>query len=159
MRAQHSGKDSYQVRVTTKDGSRFRGPFRDIDSANLYVYDNYWTNRIPLQSIRRVVLRRESKKEVQITGAILGGLGVGYVATETPYRSPVLHGVTVTFAAAGGAVAGLLLSSAISSFVSRRRVIRPLNVANPTIRLYRELEPFSDRYQRDLLDRLPARER
>lgn len=158
LRAQHAGKDSYQIRVTTKDGSRFRGPFRDIDSTSLYVYDNHWLNRIPLQSIRRVVLRRESKKEVQITGAIIGALAVGYAATETPYRSSVLHGVTITFAAAGGAVAGLLLSSALSGFVASRRVIRPLNVANPAMSLYRQLAPFSDRYQRDLLNRLPVRE-
>lgn len=159
LQAQSLDVTIYQVRVLTKEGRHYKGPLSDIDSSYLYIRDRRWGNVVPLASIKKVVLRRESKKPVQLSGAIVGGLITGYLATKTPYRSPSLHVVTVTFAAAGGAAAGLLLSSAISSFVVSRRVIRPLNPANPANSLFRQLEPFCERHQNNFIDRLPPETR
>ena len=92
-----------------------------------------------------------------ITGAIVGALAIGYLANQSllanPARSPIAHGLTVTFAAAGGAAAGLLLGSAVSRV--NRKVVRPLDQGSPEASLVQQLEPFSLRYQQDILNRLP----
>lgn len=92
-----------------------------------------------------------------ITGAIVGALSIGYLANQSlvanPARSPVAHGLTVTFAAAGGAAVGLLLGSEVSRI--NRKVIRPLDRGSPEASLVQQLEPFTLRYQQDVLNRLP----
>ncbi|WP_338874625.1 hypothetical protein WBJ53_03305 [Spirosoma sp. SC4-14] len=150
--------EQYRVRVITKTGQRLRGILDDVTESHLTVMYSYvGTERVPLENVRKVVLRRANKKTVQITGAIVGGLLVGFIANQSlensPARSPILHGLTVVFAAAGGATGGLILSSAIGNLTSR--IIRPLDPANPDLSLRRQLEPFSIRYQQDLLNRLP----
>ncbi len=157
--AQKPTVDAYRIKVVTKDGYRFRGTFSDIDNSFIYLSFGRYSqeDRIPLTSIRKVVIRRNNKKSVLISGAIVGGLLSGYLANESiktsPTRSPVAHGVTVAFAAVGGAASGLLLGSVIGSISSR--VIRPLNLVNPDVSLFRQLEPFSLRYQQDIINRLP----
>ncbi|UFH53834.1 hypothetical protein [Spirosoma sp. KNUC1025] len=152
--AQSLAVDEYYVRVTTTNGDHFRGLFDDIDGSYLYVSTE---SPIPLQQIRKVTIRRKKQTTALITGAILGGLLTGYLAnqslTKNQARSPVAHGLTLTFAAAGGAAAGLLLGSAFSRVT--RRVVYPLNPAEPETSLFRQLEPFSVRYQQRFFKQLP----
>ncbi|MFD2937129.1 hypothetical protein [Spirosoma flavum] len=155
--AQKPAIDAYRIKVVTTRGHRFRGVLDDINDTYLYIIHERNSPRqvetIPLDAIRKVVIRRNSKTTVNVTGAIVGGLIVSFLAEQSlqknPTRSPVAHGVTLTFAAAGGAAGGLLLGSAIGNATSR--VVRPYNNSN----LLRQLEPYSMRYQQDLINRLP----
>ncbi|CAN5422681.1 hypothetical protein BH09BAC4_BH09BAC4_40920 [soil metagenome] len=151
--AQKPTFDTYRIRVVTKEGDRFRGPMDDIDNSYLYLRDE----RIPLARIRKVVIRSNTNKPMLVTGAIVGALAIGYLANQSlrtnQTRSPVAHGLTVTFAAAGGAAVGLLLGSAASRI--NHKVIRPVNQGSPETSLVRQLEPFTLRYQEDILNRLP----
>jgi hypothetical protein len=157
--AQEPLVEEYRVRIVTKEGNRFRGVLDEVTDSQLYVETRpqHWRRRIPLSAVRKVVIRRENKKTVLITGAVIGALIVGFISNESlrqnPARSPVAYGLTLAFASAGGATAGLILSSAIGNVSSR--VIRPLDPANPEGSLRRQLEPFSVEYQQDLLNRLP----
>ena len=160
--AQQPAVDTYLIKVVTTEGSRFSGVLSDIDDSYLYLGQerNGWRTddgRIPINIIRKVAVRRKNQKTALITGAIVGGLLGGYLANRSllvnQARSPVSHGVTVTFAAAGGAAAGLLFGSAVGRVT--RRIIRPLKQAYPTTGLIRQLEPFSLRYQQDFINRLP----
>jgi len=125
----------------------------DVDDTYLYLRDE----RIPLAQIRKVVIRSNNNKSMLVSGAIVGGLAIGYLANQSlrtnQARSPVSYGLTLTFAAAGGAAVGLLLGSAVSRI--NRKVIRPLNQGSPETSLVRQLEPFTLRYQEDILNRLP----
>ncbi|GAB4010676.1 hypothetical protein GCM10028808_22260 [Spirosoma migulaei] len=118
------------------------------------------SGRIPFANIQKVVIRRKSKKNALISGAIVGGLLTGYVANQSlqknPVRGPVIYGLTLTLSAAGGAAAGLLVGSALGNL--NRRVIRPLDQRNPDLSLFRQLQPFSWRYQQDIINRLPQKE-
>ena len=123
--AQNPAVDAYRIKVVTKAGDRFRGTFSDIDDLFIYLSFGRYSqeDRILLTNIRKVVIRRNSKKSVLISGSIVGGLVSGFLANESlktnPTRSPVAHGLTVIFAVAGGAASGLLLGSAIGSISSR----------------------------------------
>lgn len=159
--AQKHTVDIYKVRVITTEGNRFGGTLRAVDNSFLYLSgERNWrtdNGQIPLSLIRKVVLRRINQKSIQVSGAIAGGLAVGYIANQSLQRNqtrgPVTYGLTLTFAAAGGAAAGLLLGSAVGTV--NRRIIRPLYLAEPELTLFRQLEPFSLMYQQDVLDRLP----
>ncbi len=143
-----------------KDGSRFRGLLVNITDSYLYLGNEHHRrgSPIPLDGIRKVVIHRQSKKNALISGAIIGGLLTGYLSNKSLQKNqpstPVTYGLTLTFAAAGGAAAGLLVGSAIGNLTSR--VIRPRDVNNPEISLYNQLEPFTTRYQQDLINRLPT---
>ncbi len=146
--------DAYYVRVITKEGERFRGILEDVDDSYLYLSTE---SQIPLHSIRKVTLRRRNATSVLITGSLVGGLLVGYLAHQSlrknGTRSAIAHGLTLTFAAAAGATGGLLVSSGINSIT--RKVIRPSDAANAALYLSRQLAPFSIAYQQDLMNRLP----
>ncbi len=148
----------YRVKVTTKSGNRFRGILEDMTENYLYIDHN--TEEIPTDIIRKVIIRRVNKKVAIITGAITGGLLTGYLANESLKRNQTnsvgAYGLTLTFAAAGGAAAGLVAGSAIGDLSSRD--IRPLDPVNPGISLFRQLEPFSVRYQQDFINRLPKKD-
>lgn len=155
----------YRAKVITKEGKRFRGTLEYITEEYLYVSDQnkkrssdfIYHEEIPTDLIRKVVIRRVNKKSAIITGASIGGLVTGYLGNESLKRNrpsnSVAYGLTLTFAAAGGAAAGLLLGSAVGNLTNR--VVRPLDSANPGVSLFRQLEPFSTRYQQDFIDRLP----
>lgn len=163
--AQKHAVNSYKIRVTTTEGNRFTGTLTAIDTSFLYLNnESTWRTddgRIPLSLIRKVALRRVNQKSIQYSGAIVGGLVVGYLTNQalqkSQTRSPVSYGLTLTFSTAGGAAAGLLLGSAVGTV--NRRVIRPLYLAEPELTLFRQLEPFSLRYQQAVLDRLPENAR
>lgn len=161
LQAQKPAVDVYRIQVTTKAEQHFRGILNDIDDTTLYIGRSAriypLTKTIPLNAVRKVVIRRVNKKGAIITGAILGGLLTGYLSHQSLQKnqpnSPVTYGITLTFAAAGGAAAGLLVGSAAGSL--SRRVIRPLSQTDPELSLFRQLEPFSVRYQQEFINRLP----
>lgn len=149
----------YQIKVFTKAGNHLRGILEEVTDSYLYLRNEKrgQSGRIPFANIQKVVIRRKSKKNALISGAIVGGLLTGYVANQSlqnnPVRGPVIYGLTLTLSAAGGAAAGLLVGSAIGN--STRRVIRPLDQNNPDLSLFRQLQPLSWRYQQDFINRLP----
>lgn len=146
--------DAYYVRVITKEGDRLRGILEEVDDSYLSISTQ---SQIPLHSIRKVALRRKNKTSVLITGSLVGGLLVGYLAHQSlrknGTRSAVAHGLTITFAAAAGATGGLLVSSGINSIT--HKVVRPPDGANAELYLARQLAPFSVTFQQDVLNRLP----
>lgn len=158
--AQRLTVDVYRVRVTTKTGEQFRGILNDVNDTDILigsVRNRYREGAVPLSSIRKVAIRRINKKSAIVTGAILGGLLTGYLSNQSLQKnqpnSPVLYGLTLTFAAAGGAAGGLLVGAAVGNLT--KRVIRPLGQNDPELSLFRQLEPFSIRYQQDFINRLP----
>ena len=146
--------DAYYVRVITKEGERFRGILEDVDDSYLYLSTE---SRIPLHSIRKVALRRKNKTSVLITGSLVGGLLVGYLAHQSLQkngtRSAIAHGLTLTFAAAAGATGGLLVSSGINGIT--HKVVRPPDGTNAELYLARQLTPFSVTFQQNILNGLP----
>lgn len=158
--AQQPAADVYRVRVTTKGGEHFRGILSDINETDLFIgggRNRYRDQSVPLASIRKAAIRRVNKRGAIVTGAILGGLLTGYLSNQSLQRnqpnSPVLYGLTLTFAAVGGAAGGLLVGAAAGNL--NKRVIRPLPLADPELSLLRQLEPFSIRYQQGFINRLP----
>ena len=155
LQAQQPAVELYRVRVITINGDHMRGTLEDIDSSFVYI-GGHGGDYVPLSMIRKVILRRNNKKRVQVVGATLGAIAGGYLANEglrkNPTRSIALHGVTVSFSAIGGAIVGLLTGSVVGNVNSR--VIRPSSGSNSTISIYRELKPFSRRYQREMIDHL-----
>lgn len=84
---------------------------------------------------------------------------LGYVTNQAlqrnqPPRSSITYGLTLTFAAACGAAVGALAGSTIHN-VTTSRTIRPTNNGDASLSLYRQLEPFSARFQQDFINRLP----
>lgn len=146
--------DAYDARILTKEGGHLRGLLTDVDSS--YVYVGYG-GQIPLQLIRKVTLHRKNKIYALSTGAILGGLLTGYLAHQSlqtsQTRSPLAHGITVTFAVVGGAAGGLLAGSGVHSL--SRKVVRPPRTSDANRYLLRQLTPFSTGYQRRILNRVP----
>lgn len=157
--AQQPVENVYHIKVITKKGNHFRGVLWDVTASNLYVEHEQrsLSGRIPFANVHKIVLRRKSKKDAMITGAILGGLALGFVTHQSlqknPTSSPIAYGLTLTFATAGGATAGLLVGSEIGNL--KKIVIRPSAFTDPDQSLYRQLEPFSFRYQQDIINRIP----
>ena len=156
LHAQQLALDVYQARVTLQTGEHFRGLLDNVTETELYLTNargHPLRDPITLHQIRKIVLRRNDKKSALITGAIIGGLAAGYVSNQSLQKnqpsSPISYGLTLTFAVAGGAAGGLLVGSAAGNLT--RRVIRPQNVVNPETSLFRQLEPFSLRYQRGFI--------
>lgn len=149
----------YRVTVVLKTGHRLRGLLSDVTDSYLRVgaTDNNRGGLIELATIRKVVVRRNSRKNAFISGAIVGGLLTGYVANQSLQKNqvstPVIYGLTLTLSAAGGAAGGLLVGSLIGNISSR--VIRPLDRTNPEQILFHQLEPFTTQYQEDIINSLP----
>lgn len=160
LAAQPPKVEAYRARVVTQAGKRVRGTLDEITNGYLYVsskHTGYQEEEIPLGEIRKVVIHRVNKKSALISGAVIGGLVTGFLSNESLQKSqtssPITYGLTLTFAAAGGAAAGLVLGSAIGNLTSR--IIRPRDRINPGLSLFYQLEPFTVRYQQNLINRLP----
>ena len=154
----------YKVKVVTQEGNRYRGVLKDVTDYYLYLdYDEIsgrdFISRIPLTHIRKVVIRRNNEKDAALTGAIVGGIAVGYLANKSirksPPSGPFLYGVLVTFSAAAGATGGAVVGSAFGKLKSR--IVRPFGQTpdQATENLRRQLEPFTYSYQSDVLNRVP----
>ena len=151
----------YQVKVKTQTGNHFFGLLEDVSNSYVYIRNDPYesVNRIPLDEVLKVVIRRQNKKNAVLSGAVAGGLILGFVTNQAlqrnqPPRSSVTYGLTLTFAAACGAAVGALAAATIHS-VTTGRTIRPPNNENASLNLFRQLEPFSARYQQDFINRLP----
>ncbi|GAB4027972.1 hypothetical protein [Spirosoma koreense] len=162
--AQRPAVATYRVKVVTTDGGRFNGLLSDVDASYLYLSEegSGWhtdDGRIAVNTIRKVSLRRQKQTPALITGAILGGLAAGYLSNRSllarQTRSPVTHALTLTFAIAGGAAIGLLAGAAAGRIT--HRVVRPTNQPDAGLNLVRQLEPFSERYQLEFINRLPKK--
>ncbi|MFD2571697.1 hypothetical protein ACFSUS_13715 [Spirosoma soli] len=165
LQAQKAQVDIYKIKVVTVVGNRLYGTLEAVSENDLIINtaDNRRSgnrlNRLKLSSVKRIVLRRRSGQKSAVQGAIVGGLAIGYVVVNStpknPFRSPVLYGVNLALAVAGGAAGGAILGNSISSSLSRK-VIRPHNRdredANEHLR--RQLEPFTYSYQIDVLNRI-----
>lgn len=158
----------YKVKIVAKDGSRFRGTLDDVSETHVAIGDNDqaapWFRRsggkVPLSDIRKIVLRRQSRRKTTIEGAVIGGLITGFVVVQSAersgFRSRVLYGLNLLMGAAGGAAVGALIGHSIGSVSAK--TIRPLkrgSVDDISENLRRQLDPFTYSYQSDVLNRVP----
>lgn len=156
--AQQPAVEPYQVRIVTDAGERYRGVLYDVTNEAVFLDGDFGDDAaIPLRTVRKAVLLRKNKRTGAVAGAILGGLGIGWLANQSfersPPRSSIARGVTLTFAIAGGAGFGLVAGSLLGGL--RRRIVRPAAGDIGRQRLAQQLRPFSLRYQQDVLDQLP----
>lgn len=164
--AQPAAVELYHVKVLTNEGKRLRGILIDVDESRLYIGDvdksanglRPSDGSVTLDNVKRVILRRNSRRRPTITGAILGGLATGVVVVRStrrnPFRSPVLYGLNLGMSVGAGAVAGGLLGNRIGN--TPRRVIRPVDQTpdEAAENLRRQLEPFTYSHQNDVLNRI-----
>ncbi|MEZ0609801.1 hypothetical protein ACAW74_14880 [Fibrella sp. WM1] len=164
--AQAHGPDVYQARVVTTTGQHVRGVLQDVDSYGVYLTkttrnqfapDTY----IPIDQIRKVVVVRKQKKSLQVVGAAIGAVALGFVSYEAlkknPPRSDISYGLTLTFSAAAGAAIGYAVGSGANALFDQvnRRVFRPAYPGDSTT-LVQQLQPFCERYRQELFDRKPT---
>lgn len=155
--AQKLTAEDYHATVVTNRGKRIRGVLNDVTVDNVYLTDESADPKsIPLDIIRRVIVRRENKRPAVRTGAIIGGLIFGFFTVEglkkNPTRNPISAGLTLLLSSGTGVAAGAGAGALIGNVSSR--VIRPGTRENQFTDLRRQLEPFSVRYQRDVLNRV-----
>jgi|GEM_PF-3879186 len=161
--AQSSDVDVYLVRVVMQNGDRFQGVLDDVDATDLLIGsapDGSWHwrsgGRVPLELVRKIVLKRANNHRFTLQGAIAGGLLTGLVvvrsARKSPFRSSILYGLNLAMGIGGGAATGALLGHAISN--GGRRVIRPpkRDQADPTETLRRQLLPYTYRFRQEQLN-------
>ncbi len=160
LRAQQPAAAGYYVKVRTSSGNHFSGLLQEVNRSYLYIGNNQYEpeSRIPLGDVLKVVIRRQNKKNAVISGAVVGGLILGFITNQSlqrvPPRSLFTYGLILTFAAAGGAAGGALAGSTMHN-VTTSRTIRPSKNENARLGLFRQLEPFSARYQQEFINRLP----
>ncbi|WP_020601475.1 hypothetical protein [Spirosoma spitsbergense] len=158
--AQQPAVAGYHVKVKTSSGNYFSGLLQEVTSSYLYIGNDPYEpeSRIPLDDVLKVVIRRQNKKNAVISGAVVGGLMLGFITNQSlqrvPPRSLFTYGLILTFAAAGGAAGGALAGSTLHN-VSTSRTIRPPKNEDASLNLFRQLEPYSARYQQDFINRLP----
>ncbi len=149
--------ETYHVRVVTNQGKHIRGILDDVTVDDVYLTDESTTPKaIPLDIIRKVVIRRDDKRPVIRTGAVIGGLVFGFFTVEglkrNPTRNPISAGLTLLLASGTGVAIGAGVGALIGNVSSR--VVRPGIRENQLTDLRRQLEPFSVRYQRDVFNRV-----
>ncbi|MBC8151961.1 MAG: hypothetical protein H7Z72_03535 [Bacteroidetes bacterium] len=162
LSAQKLTVETYRVTVVTKTGERSRGIFDDVTPTALYhgagIRSGPGTGAraIPLEKIRKVVLRRANKRLAIRTGAIVGGVAFGLLTAQglqkNPTRNPVAYGLTLLFGAGTGAVVGAGAGALVGTI--SHRVIRPRDRENSLDDFRRQLEPFTVRYQDDVFNRI-----
>lgn len=158
----------YKATVVTKDGHRIRGTLDDVSETYVAIGDNDlaapWYRRsggkVFLSDVRKVIIRRASKRRATVQGAIIGGLLTGFLVVESArksgFRSPILYGVNLVMSAAAGAAAGALIGHSIGSVSAKTiRSFRHGTVEDSTENLRRQLDPFTYSYQSDVLNRMP----
>lgn len=152
----------YRVKVVTVAGNRLRGILDDVSASELLIGDDDHDRRlgeaVSLSSVRKVILKRNSRRKSAIQGAIIGGLVTGYLVVRSSkkngFRSPVVYGINLVIATGGGVAAGAVLGYGIGPV--SRRVIRPTgrDPDQAVENLRRQLDPFTYSYQNDVLNRI-----
>ncbi|QJW88273.1 hypothetical protein HNV11_02215 [Spirosoma taeanense] len=161
--AQKPSVEVYKVKVVMQGGPRLRGTLADVSETDVTINGEGtgWyqpTRNIPLSGVKKVVLRRRNRQRSPVQGAILGGLLLGYTVVRSSqkngFRSPVLYGLNLTLAVAGGAGLGAVLGNHLGP--NSRKVIRPRGRDGEQVseNLRRQLEPFTYAYQLDVLNRV-----
>ncbi len=162
--AQSSSVELYRIKVVTVEGERWRGILNDVSNVDVLIGEDhqaspgfrYTESRIPLARIRKIILRRYSRRKSAIQGAILGGLAVGYVVVESTrrsqFRNPALYGLNLGLAIVGGGAAGALIGHSIGPIT--RKIIKPTgrDQGDTDENLRRQLLPFTYSYQNDVLN-------
>lgn len=163
LAAQDTKPQVYLVRVFTQTGERFRGVLYEVTDSLVYLREN--PNElaepfglvIPLAEIEKVVMRKDVKRAPALQGALVGGVGVGFLAVRTvlnrPFRSPVISVMSVLTAVAAGAGTGALVGSAVGR--APRRVVRARHGELDAGRLGGQLRPFAYRNQLDRVYGVP----
>lgn len=153
----------YRARVLTKGGNRLRGILEEVTGEYLYVdylnsKSHHRSGKIPLTSIRKVVIRYNRRRST-LEGAIVGG-GLAAFATirsskKNGFRSPVVYGLNLAIAVGAGAGIGALIGRNIGP--AARKTIRPFGQTpdEAAESLRRQLKPFTYTYQNDVLNRVP----
>lgn len=161
--AQKRQVETYKARVVTIGGSRFRGVLDDVTDRYLFLdYEGAGrrglTDQIPLNQIRKVIIRHDQRKNT-IEGAIVGG-GLAAFATirsskKNGFSSPVVYGLNLAIAVGAGAGIGALIGRNIGPIT--RKTIRPFGQTpdEAAESLRRQLEPFTYSHQSDILNRVP----
>ncbi len=154
----------YTATVVTRDGHRTRGLLKEVNKTNVIIGDytdapSGLDDIIALSDIRKVVLRRTSRRRATVRGAVAGSIVVGLLTVESSqkngFRSPVVYGVTLASALVGGALAGALAGNGIRSLFKKTIVPRTRNAPDEIdLNLRRELEPYTFLYQQTILDRV-----
>lgn len=158
--AQDQSVESYDVRVSTQNGKRFRGVLYAVQEQDLYL-DSKQSNRqyrIPLALVRKVVIRYKRRRST-IEGALVGGGLLAFLtirsSRKNPFRSPALYGVNLLLSTASGAAAGAIIGRNIGP--QARKTIRPFGQTPDQLieSLRGQLDPFTYIHQSDILNRVP----
>lgn len=161
----------YKVKIVTVHGNRFRGILDDVSETHVSIGHNdqaapwfrHSGGTVALADVRKVIVRKQSRRRPTMHGAIAGGLLTGLTAVlsshQHGFRSPVLYGLNLVMATAGGAVPGALIGRSIGSL--SQKTIRPRRRSrysefadDSTESLRRQLAPFTYSYQSDVLNRV-----
>ncbi|MBO0931063.1 hypothetical protein [Fibrella aquatilis] len=154
--AQPVYQESYKIKVILNSGERLYGLIDYLTDSTLTVANDTerasfssrgapW-NTVAFTDIKRVIVKRTSKKRSRISGAIVGGLLAGFAEVATSqknqFRSPSLAIVNTILATGAGALIGMVAGHLVGN--TSRFVIRPAGsdpeTINRSIRL--RLEPF-----------------
>ncbi|GAB3490991.1 hypothetical protein GCM10027341_03440 [Spirosoma knui] len=161
--AQTSKPESYKIKIVTLEGDRFIGILDDVSQTAISLSNEtsngfrYEDGEVPLANVRKLVLRRNSRKKSAIQGGVVGALVLGYTVIQSSkkngFRSPAVYSLNLGLAMVGGAATGGLLGYRIGPIA--RKVIRPRGRDREEARenLRRQLEPFTYSYQIDVLNR------
>ncbi len=160
--AQKLALETYHVTVITKAGDRFKGLLEDVTPIALYCgpgsqfTSTRSTHVVPLEEIRKVILRRTNKRLAVRAGAAVGALVFGFLTVQglqrDPTRSLVASGLTLLLAGGTGAAMGAGVGSVLGTIP--HRVVLPRDRENSLDDFRRQLEPFSIRYQNDVFNRV-----
>ena len=146
----------YHTRVRTVDGQRLAGTLTEVTDTYLFI-DGF---SVPLQDVRKIVMSRSDRGGGVWTGAIIGGIGVGYLTNRSLQNEGVsnsfLYGASLVMGTAAGAAVGAIVGNAVNKMSRAGRVVfRPKSGEEAVQSLARQLKPFSREYQEDLFDNAP----
>lgn len=155
-------REFYKIKVVLNDGQRLGSFINSMTDSTLTVsggdgWGNIVGGTVTFTDIKRVIIKRASKKKSRTKGAIAGGLITGLVvynnAHQNQLRSPTISVVNATLTIAVGAGLGLLAGHLIGN--TSRVVVRPVGTDPETIArsIRLQLEPFSYDYQQRLMQK------
>ncbi|WP_345240730.1 hypothetical protein [Nibrella saemangeumensis] len=158
--------DLYRVKITTLAGRRVVGYLYDLNNSQvLYTRDNPNKENLinvmvlDIRLARRVSLYPQSGWFAgPLEGAVIGGIGLGYLAFQSiqksPPRSPVAYGLNLVLAVGGGAGLGAVAGSGIQQLTARP-LFRSVVQEGKINELMEQLRPYSYRYQTEVIERIP----
>ncbi len=161
--AQLPSPERYRVKILTLNGERLFGTLYSVDEARLQflsaeVVLPLAPESVPLESIKKVVLYRDRRREAAWQGAAVGAVALGLITFRSLERNPPQSRVVFGLSLGLGTGAGALFGSIIGSGVSRslqKRVIRPSLHGDARASLRSQLLPFAYTYQSDFLHDSP----